>query len=224
MSISVVIPARNMAGTVQRSIMSAVRAGCDDIIVVDDASEDGTAEAVRLLCASAPVRILSTGMVRAGVCHARNLGIQHARHDLIVPLDADDVLMPDGLRALYEAYRPMSFVYGAWLEGTQERLPRAIDRLHITNVAHATWLFERQAWLEVDGYHPDFNLGAEDWAFMLALVNAGYRGIRISDLIYRRAVNVGSRTDMARGRRSAIAALVREYWPELFVSENLEAF
>lgn len=224
MSISVVIPARNMAATVGRSILSAVRAGCDDIIVVDDASDDGTVQAVRQLMAAAPVRLISTGQVRAGVCHARNAGIAQARHDLIVPLDADDVLLPDSLRALHAAHKPMSFVYGGWIEGHRELLPRGIDKIHITNVAHATWLFERGAWLDVGGYHPDFNIGAEDWAFMLALVNAGYRGIRISDLIYRRACNIGTRTDMARGRRSAIAALVREYWPDLFVSDSLEAF
>jgi len=223
-NVSVVIPARNMAATVPRAIMSAVRAGCDDIIVVDDASEDATAETVRMLSAGAPVRLLQTGLVRAGVCHARNIGIAAARHDLIVPLDADDALMPDALRALVMAHRPYSFVYGGWVEGLVERLPRGIDRLHITNVAHATWLFERDGWLSVGGYHPDFNIGAEDWAFMLALVDAGYHGIRISDMTYRRACNIGTRTDMARGRRSAIAALVREYWPDLFVSENLEAF
>jgi glycosyltransferase involved in cell wall biosynthesis len=97
MKISVVIPAYNAAGWIRRAIDSvlAQTRPADEIIVVDDGSTDGTADAVRTY-GGAVRRIAQSN---AGVSAARNAGILAAASDWIAFLDADDEWLPDKLKA-----------------------------------------------------------------------------------------------------------------------------
>ena len=91
--ISVVIPLYNK----QREIGEAVRSALAqtlpprEIIVVDDGSTDGSAEVVRAI-GSPLVRLVS--QPNAGVCAARNHGIEEATGEYIALLDADDAWEP----------------------------------------------------------------------------------------------------------------------------------
>ena len=92
-TISVVIPLYNK----QREIGAAVRSALaqtrlpQEIIVVDDGSTDGGAEAVRAI-RSPLVRLVR--QPNAGVCAARNRGIEESTGEYIALLDADDAWEP----------------------------------------------------------------------------------------------------------------------------------
>ncbi|NLT68746.1 MAG: glycosyltransferase [Acidobacteria bacterium] len=92
----VVIPAHNAEKYIADAISSvfAQDFAVDQIIVVDDASTDGTAASAA--ATGSRLRILKTGAGRAGV--ARNLGVRHSRSELIAFLDADDICLPGRLR------------------------------------------------------------------------------------------------------------------------------
>jgi len=67
-------------------------------LIVDDGSDDGTAEEVKTRAATDPrIRYVqrSGGKPGANVC--RNIGISQSHSDLIVFLDSDDLLAPDSL-------------------------------------------------------------------------------------------------------------------------------
>lgn len=229
MNVSVVIPAHKESDfDIQVAVESAPTGRDDEVVLVRDGRD--LYPKSRLISDGVSFyhkyhdgfREIST--IHAGVCHARNLGIFHAQNDLIVPLDADDEMLPDGVKHLVEAWQPGTFVYGNWLEGPYLGPDDAYDpgklvnapppeMLHHKHVAHATWLFHKDDWARVGGYDPDFNIGGEDWAFMCALVEAGVRPIRINAPIYRRTVRAGSRTDQARGRIDFIKQLLREKYP-----------
>lgn len=213
MNLSVIIPTHNMANTLERAALSALNAGCHDVVIVDDASSDHTfalADSLRFRYRGR-VRYYETGAdMPAGVCHARNLGITRAYHGLIVCLDADDALLPDGLCNLLCAYQPGSFVYAGWLENSEERIPPPIGMINRKAVCFATWLFEKSAWKAVGGFSPDFNIGGEDHAFMLALLDKDIQPIRLEFPVYRRSMNVNVRTGIARGRANCIANMLRE--------------
>lgn len=227
-SISVIIPVRNMAGTINAAITSALAVGCQDVIVADDNSDDGSGH----LAASYPSDFVNTlitmrGSVPAGVCAVRNRAIQAAAHDWLLPLDADDELLPDALyilrkymRSEYDP-RPVIpggyFIYTGYLDEQGYHSPPPIDKITRKNVAHATFLFHRADWLRVGGYDSDFFLG-EDWGFMLALLNAGVQPIRIDEPIYKRG-GVNVRTDRARRYWPTIWTLAREKYPALFENE-----
>ncbi|WP_394892660.1 glycosyltransferase family 2 protein [Mesorhizobium sp. AaZ16] len=92
--VCVVIAAKNAAGTITRAIRSGLREGCvAEVVVVDDGSTDGTAEAARAADdGSGRLRVLSLG-VNKGPAFARNHAIAHSTAPLIAILDADDFFL-----------------------------------------------------------------------------------------------------------------------------------
>ncbi|WP_135501341.1 glycosyltransferase family 2 protein [Roseovarius aestuariivivens] len=83
-SVSVVIPARNEAGTIHDVITNLSRQDwVDEVVVVDNASTDDTAEAAR----AAGARAIHEA--RPGMGHALRTGISAARNDWIMKVDAD---------------------------------------------------------------------------------------------------------------------------------------
>jgi glycosyltransferase involved in cell wall biosynthesis len=89
--LSVVILARNEAPNIERCVRSA--AWCDQVVVVDDDSTDGTAELARACGA----HVVQHGFLSFAA--QRNWALEHAglRHEWVLMLDADEVLT-DGLR------------------------------------------------------------------------------------------------------------------------------
>ena len=95
--ISVVIPTYRRARSTVRAVRSVLVQTIDEIevIVVDDASGDGTAEAVEAI-GDDRVIVLRRQM-NQGPCAARNRGIHEAKADFIALLDSDDELLPRSL-------------------------------------------------------------------------------------------------------------------------------
>lgn len=94
--VSVLIPAYNAERMISRAIDSALSQNSTDIeiLVVDDASTDGTAALVSAR-ASTDERIrLLRREINGGPAATRNVGLQAARGDWIALLDADDMMLP----------------------------------------------------------------------------------------------------------------------------------
>lgn len=93
-SVCVVIPAHNAAETLARAIHSVLAQSlpASEIVVVDDASTDATAEVARAF-AEKGVRLVSLH-ARRGAAGARNAGIAAAASAWIAFLDADDEWRP----------------------------------------------------------------------------------------------------------------------------------
>jgi glycosyltransferase involved in cell wall biosynthesis len=103
--VSVIIPAFNSAHSIGNAVGSAQgqSEGRIEIIVVDDASTDGTARVVEGLAARDP-RVRLVRMERnGGPGIARNAGLDAAGGEWIALLDADDRYHPHRLQALLDA-------------------------------------------------------------------------------------------------------------------------
>lgn len=98
--ISIVIPCFNGEKYIVETIRSALAQDwpSTDIVVVDDGSQDRSAELVRDTFPD--VRLVS--QPNQGVAAARNMGIQHARNDWIAFLDADDIWLAGKLERQWE--------------------------------------------------------------------------------------------------------------------------
>ena len=96
MTVSVVIPTYNRAGTVVQAVRSVLAQRYEDLelIVVDDGSTDDTA---RRLAAIPDGRLRYISGRHAGVSAARNLGVRHATGRFLSFLDSDDRWDPDKL-------------------------------------------------------------------------------------------------------------------------------
>lgn len=111
--VSVVIPAHNEAVHIgqQLSALSAqVTDGEAEIIVVDNASTDGTASVVAHLGLPS-VTVIQCDDGR-GAAHARNHGASHATGDVLLFCDADDVVGDDWLAGMAAAAREYEFFGG----------------------------------------------------------------------------------------------------------------
>jgi glycosyltransferase involved in cell wall biosynthesis len=118
--VSVVIPAYNARPALERCLRTLGRTRHQpglsyEVIVVDDGSDDGTAELLAGFCA--PFELHSVFLPRtpaSGRGAARNAGIHRASGDLIVMIDADQLVTPDLLaeHVRFHRFRPDLVVIG----------------------------------------------------------------------------------------------------------------
>jgi glucosyl-dolichyl phosphate glucuronosyltransferase len=105
---SLIIPTHNRVSLLERAVRSAI--ALDDlpseteIIVVDNASTDGTARLFQQLRATAPGRLRYVREERLGLHHARHTGAKAARGDLLVFTDDDATFHPALLQAYARAF------------------------------------------------------------------------------------------------------------------------
>jgi len=102
--ISVVIPAWNRSGVIGRAIESLLDQDFVgfEVLVADDGSTDGTAEAARRT-GDARVRVVE--LEHRGVSAARNAGAKLTRAPILTFLDSDDEALPGWLRAFARAFK-----------------------------------------------------------------------------------------------------------------------
>src|SRR5271155_1292358 len=106
--ISVVIPTYNCASLITETLQSVFAQSilpCE-IVVVDDASIDGTAKAVAAIAKSSPVqiRLIELPQNSGGPARPLNIGVESAKGDLIATLDQDDGMPPSRLAAQEAAF------------------------------------------------------------------------------------------------------------------------
>ena len=94
-SITVAIVARNAEATIARAIESALAAGASTILLVDDASTDGTIAAAEAVGDAALKLVKNETPVSVG--HVRSLALNAIETEFGVWLDADDAFAPDHL-------------------------------------------------------------------------------------------------------------------------------
>lgn len=111
-AISVIVPARNAAATIEDTLSALAAQDLDlpyEVIVVDNGSDDGTAELAE--AAPGPVTVIRQGRERAGA--ARNRGSRAARAEALAFTDADCVPAPAWLREGLAALEQLDLVQGA---------------------------------------------------------------------------------------------------------------
>lgn len=206
--VTVVIPARNAADTIEAAVHSAIAAGANYVMIYDDGSTDGTKRICAELCMTfhRVVEVYSCMQaVRGGVHFARNFLIELAYEGLIIPLDADDKLL--SISPLVSAWRPGTWVYGDHIQIDAQNavhvagIPSgALPRKNITGV---TFLFHSKDWEQVGGYDPDFAY-AEDYAFQCALTHHNIKPVYVPSVVYERHLK-------PEGNERSI--LAGEHWP-----------
>ena len=181
MEYSVVIPARDAAGTLPRVLdaLAVQEPPPREVIVVDDGSSDGTAQ----LAAERGARVVAPGG-RSFAGGARNAGWEQSRGDLVVFLDADVVPNPGwgegvaraarefpgalvGCARTFHADTPWGWV--AHLQVETPYLPRGAPR-ETAFLSSFCLLVPRELTIRWDESY-----GAEDALFCAAAREAGLR-------------------------------------------------
>lgn len=211
--VSVIIPAYNRAATVAAAIGSVLsQDGVNfEVIVVDDASEDGTAAVVEGI-GDARVRLVRHAR-NAGAGAARNTGIAAARAGLVAFQDSDDLWLPGKLARQVAALRAspdaVAVYCGMLIENAEAvggsgsvYLPDPAQRprsgaLHgallAANFVSTQTLVVHRAALERAGQFDTALPALEDWDFALRLAALGPIAL-VDDVLVRQRFSDNSLT------------------------------
>jgi GT2 family glycosyltransferase len=153
-----------------------------DVIVVDNASDDGSAEMVRQEFPQ--VQVVERD-VNSGIS-GWNDGFAVARGDYVLALDDDCYMPPDGLRRAVQAAQERA----ADLVSFSVRSSAEPD--HLFNERYRTGLFtfwgcavliRREVLAELGGYDPEIFVWANELEFMLRFFDRGYVHLHLPEVV-----------------------------------------
>lgn len=198
--LSVVVPVLNGGSDFGRCLDALAASPASpawELVVVDDGSTDGSADAARAVGA----RVLQTAHPRSGPAAARNVGATAARGELLLFIDADVVVRPETIRRMVGAFGadpPPAAVFGSY--DTRPGVPNFVSQyknllhhfVHQVSRPEATTFWSgcgairRSVFLELGGFDPDYRRPSiEDIELGCRLTRAGY-SVRL-----RRDIQVG---------------------------------
>jgi glycosyl transferase family 2 len=228
--VSFVVALFNHADTVGPALRSAAASRNVDIeiIVVDDASSDGSGQAVQEWMAEADdiPALLLRHPVNRGPGASRNTAVESARGEFVFVLDSDNEVFPTALEKLLSALDDeprAAFAYGILAAfsagrpvGLRNHFPWQPDRLRRENPIDAMALIRRSWLLENGGYTTDLRLhGWEDYDLWCRVAELRGFGVMVPEIVARyRSSDHSMLTLTDISIREATALLIDRY-PEL---------
>ena len=149
-------------------------------IIVDDGSTK--AEDLEILegIAKQDPRIRVLHKENGGISTARNFGIKHAATDLILPLDADDLIEPPFVEYCWWMLQKnpeaaWAYINSVGFQGEEYlwHVPFDPERMKQENLLTATALIRKEALAAVGGYHEGSKHYNEDWYAWLRIIAQG---------------------------------------------------
>lgn len=193
----VVIPCHNRAHVIADAVESVLGQGVppERVILVDDGSTDGGADAVHRL-AAAHACVTAMALPRnSGASAARNVGTAAARAEWIAFLDSDDLWVPDAAEALLAraGAGDLDVVVGAfareWEDGERGEVECGWDgaclrtAFRTGGVVGPSWSLVRRATVyAAGGFDPSFR-NCNDWDFFVRAAATGARFGRVDALV-----------------------------------------
>jgi glycosyltransferase involved in cell wall biosynthesis len=222
--VTVVIPARNAAATLQRQLKALhnQRGGQPfEVIVVDNGSTDATAA----VAASGGgdhfrVRVVSEG--RAGVNRARNAGVAAAVAGVVLLCDADDEVHDGWVAALSAAvddrhwaggsvdYEALNSSRTRSLWGAPARAVPSIGEPYVDRTVGCSCGFTTSMWQELGGFEDQLSGAGDENEFFMRAHAAGFRLRPAPDAVVSYTLRPGRRAFIRQryrsGRGHAMAA------------------
>ena len=197
---SIIITCYNLGAYLEEALDSALNQTYPDfeVLLVDDGSTDpATTALLDRLPAHPRLRVLR--IANQGVARARNYGIAEASGQYILPLDADDRILPGYLaRAvpILDQHPEVGFVgchYRTFGERYDEYRPASysLPSLLVENVVPIASLFRRSAWQQSGGYCPELN-SIEDWDLWISMIEQGYTGCVLPQFFFEYRIRPNS--------------------------------
>jgi glycosyltransferase involved in cell wall biosynthesis len=192
--ISVVIPVYNAAKWLEETLNSVLAQTIDhaqlEIIVVDDGSQDNSAEIAQTVLSNQDIRYHIIKTTNGGPSRARNIGWRQARGEWIQFLDADDLLAPEkivfqfqqlpldeSIAVIYSEWQRIAFIHGHWQATGAVQIPilnaTVVDLLKSNNFLQLGTSLFRRSWLEkVSGFNEE-SWPIEDVELLITVAIAG---------------------------------------------------
>ena len=193
--ISIIVPCYNQAEFLDECLQSVLEQTYQnwECIIVNDGSPDNTEEVAKKWL-DKDVRFKYLDKENGGLSSARNAGIEKAKNDWILPLDADDKIAEKYLElAVDEFEKGFTIIYceanffgsnsGKW-----NIQPYSYQRILTGNMIFCSAFFKKSDWKKVNGYDENLKSGREDWEFWLSILseNKTVKKLDYEGFFYRR--------------------------------------
>jgi GT2 family glycosyltransferase len=224
-AVTVAVTVHNYARVVGECVASVlgttgIRGGIE-LVVIDDASDDHSADVVdRLIQPASVPALLLRKKTNTGLADARNLAFEQARGNHVFVLDADNWVYPLGLRRLHDAIVEGRYVAAYGLirrfdDDTDEAL--GLLSYYAWNVRElvrgpyidAMALFDRNAVLKLGGYSTDLVdhgwFGWEDYDLWLRIAESGGQCTLVPSIVGAYRVHADSMISRTNQYHDALA-------------------
>jgi glycosyltransferase involved in cell wall biosynthesis len=218
MKLSVIIPCYN-AGPYLAQAVSSIRNQqtgfplATEIIVIDDGSTDGCVEQLQ----GSDLKILHQD--HQGASAARNYGMQEAKGDYLLFLDADDVLTPDAVESLYQGllkHEGVAVAFGMAEEFISEELDaKTAGGLTKKEIPFGAFLSgcclgKKEDLLKVGFFDINLKSGGETVDWLARLRNSGLKTLQLDTVTVRRRIHLtNTGRVLMQGQMQDYATIIR---------------
>ena len=204
--VSVIIPCYNQAQFVEEAILSALHQTYQniEIVCINDGSTDNSSEVIQKLAQKYRQIVFFDEKENKGVIESRNIAINAASGEYILPLDADDTIEPEYIEEAVKVLdnnTDIGIVYSkARLFGIKNKEWKLPDysksNILYENSIFVSALFRKKDFINLGGYKDYMKDGYEDWDLWLSFIENGFQVHRINKILFNyRKYNSSSRTE-----------------------------
>ena len=180
--VSVVIPCFNHSAYLLEAVNSVLASTYSniEIIIVDDGSTDNSGKVAGDII-KRHKNVFYIYQDNQGPACARNCGIEEARGEFVLPLDADDKISSEyieqavavlknnqGIKVVFCKAEYFGMKTGIW-----DLKPFSLKKLAIDNMIFSCAMFRKEDWKAAGGYSAELIGGWEDWEFWISMLKNG---------------------------------------------------
>lgn len=212
--ISIIIPSYNQQDYLADAIESALAQPNCEVIVIDDGSTDNSLK----IANSFPVKVVS--QVNKGLSSARNTGIMNATGEYILPLDADDILLPGAVERIQQIIdetnadivAPSFKTFGTTNQSViLMESPTVHDFKEANRIGYCSAI-RKSVLLEVGGYSPKMIWGAEDYHLWFDLLTRNKKLVTIPEILWLyRTKETSMWTETAKHKDEYMAQINKDF-------------
>lgn len=175
--VSIIIPCYNQGEYIKETLQSVFSQTYENIevIIINDGSTDNSDEIIGALIKEHP-SIQYISVPNSGVSKARNIGIAKASGKFVLPLDADDIILPEYTKMAIEAFKEDSALIVVTASGEffgEENGPMNLPEFTMKKMLHGNIIycpsfFKKEDWKKIGGFDEKMT-HLEDWDFYIRL-------------------------------------------------------
>jgi glycosyltransferase involved in cell wall biosynthesis len=194
MAVSFFIPAYNCEKTIRESVESITNGNLgnnDEIVIVNDGSNDNTGKIIRSLGEEIDNLHIFNHKINKGGGAARNTAAENANNEILFCLDSDNILIPGSVQKLKEyliesnadiaAFKELHYFINNTNEITH-KWTFNVGNISLADClsdpivpgASGNYMFTKESWIRAGGY-PEFAGALDSWGFSFKQLATGSR-------------------------------------------------
>lgn len=191
-----------------------------EIIVVDDGSTDNSLEIARRYA----VKVVS--QTNRGMASARNTALLHTESEWFLPLDSDDILLPEAVETLEKAIKsnlsvsvvsPSFKCFGVSNDSIILDSDLKLEDFRENNRLPYCSAIRKADLIEVGGYNPNPKLwGVNDYYLWVELLKKGKEVLTLKDVLFLYRTREGSMWTEALTHEPEWRSIITADHPELY--------